>query len=74
MIFYLLWKSGIAGRADREKVLFFLGFTPSPLYLSRRWPLTHAIHWRKALFSRRYANAVVTWLRYRVELYDGLQG
>ena len=57
-----------------KKVLYFFGVTPSPLYLSRRWPLVTAINWLKALFSPSYARAVTTWLRYRLELFDGLQG
>jgi hypothetical protein len=74
VILYYLWRSGLAGRVDREKFLFFFGLTSNPLYLSRRWPLVTAVAWLRALFSRRYARAVVAWLSYRVELYDGLQG
>jgi len=74
VIFYFLWRDGVARRADREKILFFFGLTPDPLALSRRWPLVTAINWLRALFSPRYARAVAGWLRYRVELYDGLQG
>ena len=74
MIFLELWRLGLLRRLDREKLRFFLGVSPSPLNLSRRWPLVTTIHWPKALLSRRYARSVATWLRYRVELYDGLQG
>lgn len=74
MIFYFLWSDGLLRHLDREKFLFFLGATESPLYLSRRWPLVTAIHWPRALFSPNYARAVVRWLGYRAELYDGLTG
>jgi hypothetical protein len=74
VILYYLWRSGLLGGADREKFRFFLGLTDNPLYLSRRWPLVTSIRWMHALFSPRYARALVGWLSYRVELYDGLQG
>ena len=74
MIFFALWKSGLLGRTDREKFLFFLGLTDSPTYLSRRWPLVRSINWGKALFLPSYANAVVAWLNYRAQLYDGFSG
>jgi len=74
VIFYYLWRSGLAGRLDREKFLFFFGLTANPLYLSRRWPLVTAVGWLRALSSPSYARAVVGWLSYRVELFDGLQG
>ena len=74
MIFYYFWRDRIIARADREKLLFFFGLTPNPLYLSRRWPLFTSINWLKAFFSPRYARAISGWMRYRVELYDGLQG
>ena len=74
MILWYLWRAGLTRRLDREKLLFFFGLTPNPLFLSRRWPLVTAIHWLRALTSPRYARAVTSWLRYRVELFDGLQG
>lgn len=74
MIFFYLWRSGLLTSADAEKVRFFLGFTGDPLLLSRRRPLVAAIDWLRALFSPRYARQVAVWLRYRVELFDGLQG
>jgi len=74
LIFYRLWKDGLLGRVDREKVLFALGLTPSPLLLSRREPLVRALSLFRALFSPAYAEAVTRWLRYRIELFDGDQG
>ena len=74
MIFYRLWKDGLLRRLDREKLLFSLGLTPSPFLLSRRKPLVRTLNPLKALFSPSYARAVTTWLRYRVELFDGDQG
>ena len=74
MIFYYLWRAGLFRIADTEKLRFFFGATADPLFLSRRWPLLTAVNWPKALVSPRYAKAVASWLRYRTELYDGLQG
>jgi len=74
VILWYLWKSGLAASMDREKFLYFFGFTPNPLYLSRRWPLATAVNWLRACFSPAYARSLVGWLRYRVELFDGLQG
>ena len=74
MFFYYLWRQGLLDATDGEKIRFFVGATGNVLYLSRRWPLLTAISWPRALFSPRYARAVVTWLLYRSELYDGLQG
>ncbi len=74
MIFYYLWKRGLSARADSETLRFFFGLAPNPLYLSRRWPLVTSVNWARALLSPAYAKAVVGWLNYRIELYDGLQG
>ena len=74
MIFYHLWRAGLFRIADREKLRFFFGATADPLFLSRRWPLLTAVNWPRALVSPSYARAVASWLRYRAELYDGLQG
>ena len=51
MILYRLWKEGLFRRIDREKILFFLGMTPTPLLLSRREPLIRKVHWLRALLS-----------------------
>lgn len=74
MIFYYLWKFGLSRRADSETLRFFFGLAPNSMYLSRRWPLVTCVNWPKALVSPAYAKAVASWLSYRVELYDGLQG
>jgi hypothetical protein len=74
VIFYYLWRGGLFARVDAEKARFFLGLTSDPLRLSRRRPLVWTIDWLRALFSPQYARQVVGWLRYRVELFDGLQG
>jgi len=74
VIFYYLWRAGLLGRADTEKLRFFLGLEPSPLLLSRRMPLVASIQWLRAMVDPRYAKAVATWLAYRADLYDGRQG
>jgi hypothetical protein len=74
VIFYYLWRSGALRAVDAEKLRFFFGATANALFLSRRWPLLTAISWPRAVFSPSYARAVVRWLSYRTELYDGLRG
>ena len=74
MIFFYLWRRRLLARANGEKFRYFFGLTPNALYLSRRRPLIGAINWPRALVSPSYARSVVTWLEYRVELFDGLQG
>jgi len=34
VIFYYLWKLGFFARADGEKLRFFLGLSPDPLFLT----------------------------------------
>jgi hypothetical protein len=74
VIFYEAWKRGLIRLVDREKIRFALGFTHNPLLLSRRWPLLRSIHVVRAMVSPSYARALAGWLRYRLELYDGIQG
>ena len=74
MIVYYLWKSGLLRHSNAEKIRYFFGLTSDPLLLSRRRPLFLAIDWLRAVFSPRYAARLAGWLRYRVELFDGLQG
>lgn len=74
MIFLYLWRAGLLARADREKLRFFFGASPNPLFLSRRMPLVAAVNWVRALVDARYARAVAGWLAYRADLYDGRQG
>jgi len=74
VIFFYLWRAGLLGRTDREKLGFFFGVTAGPLYLSRRMPLVASINWARALVDPGYARAVASWLLYRADLYDGRQG
>ncbi len=74
MVFYYVLKHGLLRRADIEKIRFFFGATADELFLSRRWPLITAIDWPRALLSPSYAGALVAWLKYRAELYEGGSG
>ncbi len=74
MIFFYLWRAGLLGRTDRDKIRFLLGATDNPLFLSRRMPLVSSISWPRALVAPAYARAVAAWLAYRADLYDGHQG
>ena len=73
MLLYYLFRSGLWRSLDSEKIRFFLGWTPRA-NLSRQSPLWRHIPWGRALFSPRGARAVLVWLRYRVELFDGQAG
>ena len=74
MIFIELARVGLLRSLDAEKIRFFLGWTEDPLFLSRRRPLILSLDVFRMLFSRRYARGVACWLRYRMDLYDGVQG
>lgn len=74
MIFLELMRRGLLRSLDAEKVKFFLGRTKNPLFLSRRRPLIWRLHPLRLMFSPRYARGVADWLRYRADLYDGVQG
>jgi hypothetical protein len=74
MILLELSRAGLLQSLDAEKLRFFLGRTGNPLFLSRRRPLIWQLSPLRLLFSRRYARGVATWLRYRADLYDGVQG
>lgn len=74
MIFFHLWRAGLLGRTDGEKIRFFFGATSGPLFLSRKMPLAASINWPRALVDSRYARSIATWLKYRADLYDGRQG
>lgn len=74
MILFYLWRAGLLGRADREKLGFFLGISAGPLYLSHRMPLVSSINWIRAMIDPAYARSVAAWLLYRSDLYDGRQG
>ena len=74
MIVVALWRRGLLGRADREKVRYFLGLARDPLTLSRRYPMWRILHPARLLVSPRYAGAVARWLEYRMNLFDGVEG
>jgi len=74
VILLLLLRRGLLRQLDGEKLRFFLGWTASPLYLSRRFPLYRRLSIVGMLLSLRYARCVVDWLTYRADLYDGRQG
>ena len=74
MIFLELARAGLLRSLDAEKLRFFLGWTDNALYLSRRRPLIASLSLGRLLFSRDYARGVAAWLRYRTDLYDGVQG
>lgn len=74
MILLELARAGLLRSLDAEKIRFFLGWTENSLYLSRRRPLVLSLDIFRMLLSRRYARGVATWLRYRTDLYDGVQG
>jgi len=74
MIVLELLRAGLLRSLDAEKIRFFLGLTSHPLYLSRRHPLVCRLNPLRLLFSPSYARGVTVWLRYRTDLYDGVQG
>lgn len=74
MILYAIFRQGLWRTLDGEKLRFFLGLTPNPLFLSRRYPLVRRLSLLRLLFSPRYARGVAEWLSYRADLYDGRQG
>jgi hypothetical protein len=74
VILLALWRRGLFGRADREKLRFFLGLAGDRLALSRQYPMWRILPWTRLLFSPRYAGAVAGWLEYRMNLFDGIEG
>ena len=74
MIFLELARAGLLRSLSAEKLRFFLGWTANPLFLSRRQPLILRLDLVRCLWSRKYARGVAAWLRYRTDLYDGIQG
>jgi len=74
VILFVLWRRGLLGRADREKVRYFLGLAPDPLVLSRRFPMWRILGIVRLLVSPRYARGVGRWLEYRMNLFDGVEG
>ncbi len=74
MILWALWRRGLLRRADREKIAFFLGWTPDRLLLSRRYPLWRSLGMLRLLLSPAYADGVARWMEYRMNLFDGIEG
>jgi hypothetical protein len=74
VILLAFWRSGLLGRADREKLGYFLGLSPDPLALSRRFPMWRILNLPRLLCSPAYARAVAGWLEYRMNLFDGSEG
>ena len=74
MIFLALWRRGLFGRVDAEKLRQFCGFRRDPLLLSRRYPMWRTLGVTRLLVSPAYARSVAGWLEYRLNLYDGLEG
>jgi hypothetical protein len=74
VILLALWRRGLLRRADREKLLWFLGRTPDPLALSRRYPMWRILSPLRLLLSPRHSAAVARWLEYRMNLFDGVEG
>ncbi len=74
MIIIALWRRGLLGRADAEKLRHFLGLARDPLSLSRRYPMWRILGLARLLFSPRYAAATARWLEYRMNLFDGVEG
>jgi hypothetical protein len=74
MILVALWRRGLLGRIDGEKLRQFLGWSPDRLALSRRYPMWRALGPLRLLVSPAYAGRVARWLEYRMNLYDGIEG
>jgi hypothetical protein len=74
VIFYYLWRSRLWQRLDREKWNYFWGRGGDRLSLSRSYPLWRSLSPAGLLFRPRYAAAALTWLQWRVDLFEGRQG
>jgi hypothetical protein len=74
VILLALWRHGLLRRLDREKLVHFLGRSPDPLALSRRYPMWRILSWPRLLLSARHAESVARWLEYRMNLFDGIEG
>jgi hypothetical protein len=74
VILWALWRRGLLRRADREKIGLFLGWTPDPLQLSKRYPLWRSLGTVRLLLSPAYAEGVARWMEYRMNLFDGVEG
>jgi hypothetical protein len=74
MILLALWRRGLLGRLDGEKLRQFLGLSRDPLALSRRYPMWRALGLLWIVASPSRARQVARWLEYRINLYDGIEG
>jgi len=74
MILLALWRRGLLGRIDREKLRQFTGFSRDRLALSRRYPMWRVLGPLRLAVAPRYARNVARWLEYRMNLYDGIEG
>jgi hypothetical protein len=74
VILLALWRRDLLRRLDREKLGHFLGLSPDPIALSRRYPMWRILAWTRLLLSPRYAEGVACWLEYRMNLFDGIEG
>jgi hypothetical protein len=74
MILVALWRRGLFGRIDGEKLRQFFGASADRLALSRRYPMWRALRPLRLMVSPGYARAVARWLEYRMNLYDGIEG
>lgn len=74
MIFYYIWRRGLWRHLDLEKLRYFAGRGGDRLALSRAYPLWRSLNLAALLFRPRYADAVVTWLDYRIAFYEGQRG
>ena len=70
MVLLHLIATGLWKRLDLEKIRFFFGWT-SPLFLSHARPMARHLNWLGLLVRPDYARAVVDWLAWRMDLYDG---
>jgi hypothetical protein len=74
MIVLALWRRGLLRRLDGEKIRHMLGLTADRLFLSRRYPMWRILNPIRLAVSPSYARAVASWLVYRVNLYEGVEG
>ncbi len=74
MILLALWRRGLLRRIDAEKLRQFVGTSPDPLALSRRYPMWRTLGVLRLTASPAYAGRVARWLEYRMNLYDGSEG
>jgi hypothetical protein len=74
MILLALWRRGLVGRIDREKLRQFVGVSADRLALSRRYPMWRTLGVLRLALVPGYARDVARWLEYRMNLFDGIEG